>query len=246
MKTFQLERGDYRFAGSDGRDDIVICEDNDGNRIINEDETMILKHIENAKADLKGTFNSILQSGEQFDDFSLVRIGFQVDSLVDEDRKEDDSFHIKRLVKQTRADAENERYDKAIEELEEANKVDDRKPDLIRELVRIYIKTKDYQKAVEHADDYIFLRPADTEMIYIASYCYKLLRKFEKAADLGERVRLREPEKVKYLVNLADIYANSGNFHRAKEMITKAAELDQDNEKIIRIKQLIDSKLVQN
>jgi hypothetical protein len=73
----QLMPGDVFFAGSDGRDDIKLGMDEEsGSRIINEDETMFLRHVETGKGNIEDIAAAVSASGELTDDFSLVRIQF--------------------------------------------------------------------------------------------------------------------------------------------------------------------------
>jgi serine phosphatase RsbU (regulator of sigma subunit) len=73
----QLKPGDVFFAGSDGRDDIKLgMNEESGSRIINEDETMFLRHVETGNGNINEVAAAVNASGELTDDFSLVRIQF--------------------------------------------------------------------------------------------------------------------------------------------------------------------------
>jgi serine phosphatase RsbU (regulator of sigma subunit) len=73
--AMRLKPGDVIIAGSDGRDDILIGGTADA-RIINEDETLFLRAVENAGGGLKEIYDGILSTGELTDDISLVRIEY--------------------------------------------------------------------------------------------------------------------------------------------------------------------------
>ena len=64
------------FAGSDGRDDILL-EIKDGVRILNEDETIFLKAIEESKGDLDKIVSYLKKIGELTDDLSLLKLEFK-------------------------------------------------------------------------------------------------------------------------------------------------------------------------
>ncbi|MCB1180229.1 MAG: SpoIIE family protein phosphatase [Leptospiraceae bacterium] len=67
----QLERGDMLLMGSDGKDDVRI------NGVINEDETLFLKHVEDGKGDLNEIASLIINTGEITDDFSMLRVEYK-------------------------------------------------------------------------------------------------------------------------------------------------------------------------
>lgn len=72
----QLYEGDFIIAGSDGRDDILL-EIKDGVRILNEDETIFLKAIEESKGDLDKIVSYLKKIGELTDDLSLLKLEFK-------------------------------------------------------------------------------------------------------------------------------------------------------------------------
>jgi hypothetical protein len=77
VNVFELKENDVLFFGSDGRDDLLISEDKDNK--INEDKNLILKIIEESKADLKEVLKNIKIQGQLIDDLSLIRI--QINSI---------------------------------------------------------------------------------------------------------------------------------------------------------------------
>lgn len=77
IQECQLEPGDAIILGSDGRDDVLIgFDDETGSRIINEDETLFLRHVETAKGAPREIASEVAKSGELTDDLSLMRICF--------------------------------------------------------------------------------------------------------------------------------------------------------------------------
>ena len=60
------------------------------------------------------------------------------------------------------------------------------------------------------------------------------MQNFKKAADFGERLRLRDHDMVKNLVNLADIYYLQGLYARSRTIIDFAAKLDPHDIKVKR------------
>ncbi|WP_081605050.1 SpoIIE family protein phosphatase [Leptospira alstonii] len=74
IKNFQMFPGDTIVIGSDGRDDLLIG--NEENRIINEDQNQFLKRVEEGCADLREVYDRILKFGALLDDFSLLKITY--------------------------------------------------------------------------------------------------------------------------------------------------------------------------
>ncbi|MCC5814353.1 MAG: SpoIIE family protein phosphatase, partial [Leptospira sp.] len=74
VRTYQLRPGDVLIAGSDGRDDILLGLDEDGTRIINEDEAKFVTVVEKAKSEISEIVNLLERQGDYTDDITLVRI----------------------------------------------------------------------------------------------------------------------------------------------------------------------------
>jgi HAMP domain-containing protein len=232
VATFQLEPQDVIILGSDGRDDLLLGFDNDGARIINEDENQFLKIIEEGDGQLDRIRELLDNYGELTDDLSLLRLGFKEDVHHSHDEL---SQHVIQLLNRARSAVKNGNIKVAIGDLEEANKIDDSQPEVMRDLIKAYLKDKQFEKAANLAEDYIHIKPADSEFLYIASYCHKVLQNYKKAADFGERLRLRNHDMIKNLVNLADIYYLQGLYNRSRMIIDFAVKLDPHNIKVKRV-----------
>lgn len=74
IRALTLAPGDIILTGSDGRDDIDLGLRENGQRLINEDETLFLRHVEASAGDLSQITSRILQTGELTDDLSLIRV----------------------------------------------------------------------------------------------------------------------------------------------------------------------------
>lgn len=230
--TLQLEPKDVIFIGSDGRDDLLLGYDNDGARIINEDENLFLKVIEEAEGHLDRIKDILENYGELTDDLSLLRIGYKEDVHHDHTQL---TQHVIQLLNRARLAVKANQLKVAIGDLEEAHRIDDAQPEVMRDLIKAYLKDKQFEKAANLAEDYIHIKPADSEFLYIASYCHKVLQNYKKAADFGERLRLRDHDMVKNLVNLADIYYLQGLYGRSRTIIDFAAKIDPHNPKVKRV-----------
>jgi|GEM_PF-5346814 len=75
VKEFSFRVGDVLFLASDGRDDIVLKEAENGmNRIINEDEKAILDIILRGNGSMQKTVETLKKAGGFSDDLSIIRI----------------------------------------------------------------------------------------------------------------------------------------------------------------------------
>lgn len=78
IEVTQLLPEDILILGSDGRDDIIVGrKPGTDNVILNEDGDLILSHVQNAKADLSKIYESIINTGEPYDDLSLLKIHYK-------------------------------------------------------------------------------------------------------------------------------------------------------------------------
>ena len=235
VKTLQLEPGDVLIAGSDGRDDLLFT-DGDGNSILQHDEQVFLRHVEASDGQLGRIVESITAEANLTDDLSLIRIGYREDHVpapVAGAPESSDWFL------QAREAFRFERWREAAHTLERAGAVADREPQALRLLAHCYLRMGDYARALGVAEDYVFIRPADTELLYVVSYCASRTGSLEKAADFGERVRLREPHNTRYLLNLARIYHAMGIAVRARDMVDKVLAAEPDNARARRLAGLL-------
>ncbi|MBL8018975.1 MAG: SpoIIE family protein phosphatase [Leptospirales bacterium] len=236
IDVFQAEPGDILLIGSDGRDDIEIGMDGAGNRIINEDESLFLRHVEEGHGELKPTFESILKAGSLIDDLTLIRIAFREDASGVVGIHNDEN---NRKVSDAISRFESGDVDGARVLLEGVLKADPDHPEALRRLGRIYLKQKSYPAAAEKFLRASDLCPAETSLLYETSYALKFARNYELAIDFGERVRLRVPEMNKNLINLADAYRISGNVTRAKFILAQIKQPVEETSGFNKLRELL-------
>ncbi len=241
IQTFPLQKNDVILAGSDGRDDVVLGENEQGHRVINEDESIFLRKVEEGNGDLDQIESAIKKMGELSDDLSLLRMHFKgVGVQVPLRNFLPESEEFMRYFKQGHNYLiECKGCDKARENLEKAYKIDQDFPMLLKDLTRVYLRQKEYLLAAQFSDKYIEQRPDDLNFIYLASLTHKKNNNLEKAADLGERIRLRNPFIINNLANLADIYRLLGNIERSEMFAAQVLEKDPDNRKALRVLQAV-------
>ena len=227
IQTLQLQPGDVIIAGSDGRDDLLLGEDENGNRIINEDEYLFLDIVREAKGDIHSMPEAFQHHGELTDDLSLLRLeytGHQSEPLVLNEKIADILSKMEAALKAQ----DHEEVGRLLEQIPEGTPCTDIQA---KALALAANQAGNYEKAAHFAARYVDRNPADLEMIYRTSILYKRLRRLEDAADLAERIRLRQPGNVRNLIHLADIYLSNDNPRRAKKIILLAIEQEPENEK---------------
>lgn len=228
VRTVQLEPGDVLIAGSDGRDDLIL--QRDGQRAMNDDETMFLRHVEGADGHLTKIYESLTEAGEITDDISFVRVhyaGAPAEPFKDQD-----------LLSNARA-AFKVQDTKAAELYEQVLALSPLNDEAARRLIKIYLEAKNYERAGTIAAAFADAGKIDPEYSYAASICIKRTGDLRRAADLGERTYIRAPDHVKNLVNLADIYLKLGNAARSKEFLEKALSRDPDNAAALRLREKV-------
>lgn len=229
--TCQLQTGDVFLSGSDGRDDLLLGTDDDGTRIINEDETRFLSVVNQSKADINEIYSQLLQTGELTDDISLLSIEYtgSTQSLVELDVTSQD------LLNHCRALSKQKNWSAAWEKLCQIDSKKRTHPDLLRETALILFKLKKYKEALQPALDFCETNPSDTGILYLISLLSKKLKKLEQATDYADRVRLRMPMNVENLVNLADIYYHTNDVSRARKLLDQALEFEPANRHALRL-----------
>lgn len=242
IRTFQMIPGDVIVAGSDGRDDILLSMEKmeeEEVRVINEDENAILEHVRQGDGELEPIVSSIKAMGELTDDFSLLRIAYfpkssaESENLVPEGEKK--LARAQNLLQQNDLDNAAAVLENLIVE-GECTLTCKRRDQL---LVKIYLKMKAYAEAMRSAESYIRQNPEDSNYIYLAAYSAKWAKRYKNAIDFGERLRLRDPNNIKNLINLADAYRLDKNFERARKIYNEAEVLAPENAYLLRLKELL-------
>lgn len=243
IKTFQLEAGDILIAGSDGRDDLLISHTEEGKRVINEDERLFLKMVEAGKGELDLIYDEMAKFGALTDDLSLLRVSF----IEEKERykiEKDKLREIQSLLAKAKEASDSSDLQEAVTYLEKAHSLEENIPEIKKKFIQLYLKLKDYGKAKKMAKDYSILRPMDTEIMYITAFCARKVADIKTAIDFGERVRLRDPNHVKNLINLGQTYLADKNYARAENILSSALELDPENPSLVRLIEHIRKKQI--
>jgi tetratricopeptide (TPR) repeat protein len=216
IKTVRLLPGDILISGSDGRDDLLLFDEQTENnlRAINQDENLILKYVEKGKGNLTSIYEALTTAGEITDDLSLLRLEFNSDLdpiSVSEFKK---SYQTaKRMV-------EEGNLLQAIEALQNqilAAPLSNKK--FHKLLAKLHFKRKNYEQAAEHAQVYLDSHPFDTGFMELSSILWRKAGNLEQAIEIAERIRLRNSNLSKNTFHLVRLYYEIGNKNRARDLL---------------------------
>lgn len=213
VKTFQMQKNDVIFIGSDGRDDIQLGEDEEGRRIINENENLFLQTIEDADGSLEKIISITEKKGEITDDFSLLKIKYKgEENIFLTDKPEFLQNAISAFSKKN--------YTEAFSILEKNKNAElgQYKPEYAELVFNSASLSSKLQAGSEILRNYQWKHPDDESAIYSLATLYLKQGLLDKAADLGERLKLRNPDNTKVLKLLVEIYSASGNIARAEKL----------------------------
>ncbi|TGK23919.1 HAMP domain-containing protein [Leptospira stimsonii] len=218
INLFKLEPDDVIIIASDGREDILIEDENGEN--MNDNEDFFLQCVELGNGRLQNILQEIKSRGEIVDDISLIRVEYKPVQVKNEIQTGEYEEIINRAEKEFR----QRNYENAISVLHSLTDLnDDYKKDarILKQLTKSYFQTKNYKKTLNVALSYLEIAPEESEIIFIIAECYWFEGDLKRAADFGERLRLRSPEHKKNSILLSEIYKTLGKYDRAKSMIAE-------------------------
>lgn len=230
VRVFQLMPGDVVFAGSDGRDDVLIQLE-DGTTVMNEDETRYLRIVEEGGGDLNKIVDLIKSKGTVTDDLSLLRISFK--EGMEDQEVQTIPYEIEEAIQESYELVQIGKESEALEKIQSLIQSDNPYPELLKLLGNIYFNRKEYLKALDCFISYIELNPADNEYLYAISNTYRLIGQLNEAADYGERLYLRDKDHYLNLINLATIYKELGIESRSNYMAERAISIDPKAREIL-------------
>lgn len=237
LRSLQMESGDVLILGSDGRDDLLLGHDDlTGARMINEDETLFLRVVEEGGADLDQILINLENIGELTDDLSLMKIAYLAPERpkpADFDQRRGEAIA---LIHQGAVE-------KALDELR-VLLVEYPDQDAFKAAVgccqRIYRKLDPEEREsevgagvlrvqAEILEDAHIVFPIEKEFMYQRAYIAYKLGNMSLAHDFAERFRLYYPSQVNNLVILAEASLRLGKVHKAGLVIGDLERIDPDN-----------------
>jgi len=235
VRIFQLMPGDVVFSGSDGRDDVLLVQE-DGVAVMNEDETRYLSVVERAGGNLERIVEIIKTEGTVTDDLSILRVSFK--EGTENEEMISIPYEVEEAIQEGYELVQVGRENEALEKIERLIQSENPYPELLKLLGNIYFNRKEYLKALECFLSYSDLNPGDNEYLYAISNTYRIIGQLNEAADFGERLFLRDTEHYLNLINLATIYMSMGIESRARYMAEKAISINPKAREILNIPDL--------
>ncbi len=227
VRMFQLMPGDVVITGSDGRDDLIL-HNQDGTEFIQEDEQQFLLRVEEGDGKLPVIAQRVKQTGSLMDDFSLLRISFN-EAYLESNHPKEIPYQVTESVMAGMELMEEGNADDAIKKVERFLKDYSDFPGMLKLLGKVYFQKGDFPKAIECFEQYLTLNPSDNEYLYALSNTYRVYGKLNLAADIAERLYLRDQKHFLNLMNLASIYFGLRVYNRAEIMIKRALNIDPEN-----------------
>ncbi|PJZ51766.1 SpoIIE family protein phosphatase [Leptospira adleri] len=225
INLFKLEANDVLVIASDGRDDILIEDENGEN--MNDNEEFFLQCVEAGNGNLKNIIEQIKNKGEIIDDISLVRVEYKLFNPTAEIKSEE----FARIFDQSVQHFKRRNYEESISILESfINRNQDykRNREILKQLTLAHFQTKNYVKALEAAVSYMEVAPEDSEVLFIMAECHRNEGNLKRAADLGERLRLRSPKDKRNTILLSEVYEALGDPKRAESLIAEVKYFERD------------------
>ncbi|MDF3819515.1 SpoIIE family protein phosphatase [Leptospira sp. 96542] len=248
IQVFPMKPGDVLLIGSDGRDDILVSE-SESIRVINDDENLFLTHVRRGAANLEEIYKSLLTTGELTDDFSLLRISFLEEGVenvkfpVGHNKKKD---YYQKLGEGIQSYRDGD-WQNAIISLEIALESEPEDPYCLRELSKLYMKSKEYEKAIVLANKYLKINPGDTDFLFYIAFAHKQKRNFELALEFSERLKLRDPKNFKNSLLLTEILMHQNQVAKAEIAMLALEEISPENPKVLKLKRFLNKmKNMQN
>lgn len=219
IQLFKLQQGDCLVLASDGRDDILIVDEQSQKAMMNHNQDIFGESLLAADGNLKKCIEIMGTKGRFSDDLSVIMIRPPLRpelEVID---------NLPQLVEQALLSSSEaiadlvSKYTVQIAEIEKQ----------VKRIMNHFIANKAYAIGYEIASLLLKTSPFSNKLLYYASYLARKAGSFEDAAELGERLRHREPFHLSNLLNLCYTYIRIGNRKRAKFMHERAAALEPDN-----------------
>lgn len=207
--TLQLEPGDAVILGSDGRDDVLVGSATE--RALNEGPDRFLRCVEAADGEPGAILAALEVDGEPIDDISLLSVAYQPAP----------GASLRRFTLSSRwrdvLQSIREGTVPVRESIASLNLALQEYPDnvhLHRLAARLYLKERQYGRAILHMEALVRLQPDDEEMLYRLFLLLKKCGLLQRAVEYGEAYHLRHPKDRIIMEKLAEAFHRMGNHYR--------------------------------
>lgn len=259
VQTFQLLPGDQLILGSDGRDDIDLTPDEDV-RTINEDETMVLRFVEESDGDIYEVERLVKNAGDITDDISMLSVVFKsekspthraptkddlshqpIDDFFETPGDDwDEALTTVGAFEEGKALYQNGEIERAITVMKKAFLADPNNQKLNKFLGLVSYKGKEYDIAAKVLTEFLKENEGSGEYWYYLAMSEKKLGNYERALKAAQEALKYDPENFQNLINLADVSRLLGNVDRALTYVTRAQSIDPTNKNVVKLSKLLE------
>lgn len=233
----KLEPNDVIFVGSDGKDDLVL--NVNGAEVVNEDETLFLRLIEESSGNLDKLVEKIKETGKIMDDISILRVSYK-EGMVEnsnqpsltKEEKISITTKIHNLISQ-------EQWKELKQYLEEINKKYYGIEFISRELIAVYYKLEEYTKVISEGEQYLEAYPYNNDVLFKVSRAYLITKNYEKALEYAERLDIRDPKHISNLYTLVNCYNLLDQKKNAIKTLNRLLDLDGEREEAKKLRKVI-------
>ncbi len=235
VRYFQLQTNDTIIVGSDGRDDIILFE----NEQMNEDENRFLKTVEDSAGDIQEIYQNLKKQGTITDDLSLLKITYKGKNIASSNEI---SGEYKKLILQALREKNNKLYNEAINLFKQVLITFSDNLFILKQLARISLKTQNFTEVLNYSSRIIEISPSETKFLYLMSIALNKLGQKERAAFYSERVYLREPGNTNNIVHLIKLYISLNQTAAANKYCNFGLQIDSKNSHLRELKQTLGDK----
>lgn len=196
MFQFQLNSGDTVIIGSDGKDDLSIGLNEDGMKIINENEFLFLDIIENTKCDIHKMYNEIQHKGEITDDFSILSIYFSKMNSIEHSSNQ----QMNEIFSRANQSIKLKKYNLALDLLTQLNNSNHILYYLYTALC--YHKLNRNIEAIDLVQNANSSIQLDTRIMQLCANIHFELRQYDKSKQYLEKLLVIDPKNIGYIQSL--------------------------------------------
>jgi len=236
VKTFYLEDGDIVIMGSDGRDDLILGIDHEGERIINEDETQILRLVEKTGGDLAALVAELKNIGDLSDDLSLIRITYS----APQHRKQPIRDIAGQAIEILKSDLKDLPKPLTRKEIDTIMARHNDNASTMHHAIRWLFQIKQFALGAMWAERFVVEFPMESEFLYLAAFGYKMAGDYAKAHDFAQRLYARNLQHERNLVNMVDLLLLLEQVDEAENVLAVLLKYYPHNAKIVRLKKAIE------
>ena len=183
VQTVALRDGDFLILGSDGKDDLwIMTPGGKDKRIMNEDDSLILRIVEEEGGGLPGIYSNLQKRGELSDDLSLIRIAF---STPEESPTVNGAF-----LREVDGLIEAGKYEQALNIINDSL-ISETSPLESRSILCVY-KLKRDDLVLKRAPVFLDFFPFQHHILYIYGDVLRRKGRSQDAIQVFERIRIRK------------------------------------------------------